>query len=271
MSNLVTRAITGFFFALVVIGSILLGDIIQSTVFGIFLLLGLWEYARLFNQTTFKQIPVVSVTVGISIYCVQVLLNLTVIESVIFNYSLIALLFLYFIIELWRKQENPIASLGIFTFGIVYLVIPFWFMNNLMVMENNSFPSLIGMILLIWSNDTFAYLTGRKLGKTPLFERISPKKTWEGTIGGIGFTLATGILIYYFSETYSITFWLIAACIVAPASIYGDLLESLFKRSLHIKDSGNILPGHGGILDRFDAVLFTVPFFYLWLLIFNTL
>jgi len=271
MSNLVIRAITGFFFALVVIGSILLGDVVQSVIFGGFLLMGLLEYARLFKRTTYKQIPYLTAILGVLIYSIIVLLNKGLLESSNFYYFIYTLVFLYFLIELWRKQEQPIASLGIFVFGLVYLVVPFVLMNQLMIEEINQFPLLIGMILLIWSNDTFAYLTGRKIGKTLLFERISPKKTWEGTIGGICFTLLTGILIYYFSETYSLVFWLVAACIVAPTAIYGDLLESLFKRSLNIKDSGNILPGHGGILDRFDAVLFTVPFFYLWHLIFNVL
>ena len=271
MSNLATRAITGFFFGLVVIGSILFGEIVQSVVFGVFLLLGLLEYARLIKLTAYKQIPSLTAIFGISIYSIIVLLNKGLLESSIFYYFIYALLFLYFLIELWRKQDQPIASLGVFVFGFIYLIVPFVLMNQLMIEDTNQFPLLIGMILLIWANDTFAYLTGRKLGKTPLFERISPKKTWEGTIGGICFTLLTGFLIYYFSETYSLLFWFVAACIVAPAAIYGDLLESLFKRSLHIKDSGNILPGHGGILDRFDAVLFTVPFFYLWHLIFNDL
>jgi phosphatidate cytidylyltransferase len=256
---------------LIVLGSILTGDTVQAFVFGVFLLLGLWEYARLFQNTEYKQIPLLTTVIGIYIYGIMILLNLGIIEDPAFYYSVYPLIFIYFLVELWRKQKQPIASIGVFVFGIIYLVIPFSLINKLMTQDKNEFPVIIGMILLIWSNDTFAYLIGRKLGKTPLFERISPKKTWEGTIGGICFTLLTGLLIYYFSETYNPIFWFVAACIVAPAAIYGDLLESLFKRSLNIKDSGKILPGHGGILDRFDAVLFTVPFFYLWYLIFNTL
>jgi len=101
-------------------------------------------------------------------------------------------------------------------------------------------------------------------GKTKLFERISPKKTWEGTIGGIFLTLGIGVLIAYYDQNQGIVFWGIASLLIAPCAIFGDLLESLFKRSLNIKDSGSILPGHGGILDRFDAALFTIPFFYCW-------
>ena len=125
------------------------------------------------------------------------------------------------------------------------------------------------MFLLIWTNDTFAYLSGRFFGKTKLFERISPKKTWEGTIGGIIFTIIVGISISYWTIEYNMFFWVFAALLIAPCSIFGDLLESLFKRSLNIKDSGNILPGHGGILDRFDAAIFAIPFFYTLVIIYS--
>ncbi len=126
-------------------------------------------------------------------------------------------------------------------------------------------PKVGAMFLLIWSNDTFAYLIGRMIGKTKLFERISPKKTWEGTLGGIFMTVLVGFLIGEFLPTNEpLWFWLGAAIIIAPCAILGDLYESMFKRSLKIKDSGSILPGHGGILDRFDAVFFSVPFFMAW-------
>lgn len=138
-------------------------------------------------------------------------------------------------------------------------------------MSSHQNPLAIGMFLLIWTNDTFAYLTGRFIGKTKLFERISPKKTWEGTIGGVVFTIGVGYLIGLWSSDYTSTFWMVSAVLIAPCAIFGDLLESLFKRSLNIKDSGNILPGHGGILDRFDATLFAVPFFYSWVMFYNFL
>jgi phosphatidate cytidylyltransferase len=124
------------------------------------------------------------------------------------------------------------------------------------------------MFLLIWTNDTFAYFSGRAFGKRKLFERISPKKTWEGTIGGILFTLLLGFIIGAYINKGEVLFWMVSALIIAPGAIFGDLLESLFKRSLNIKDSGKILPGHGGVLDRFDAALFTIPFFYCWSIIY---
>ena len=264
MSNLLVRSITGFFFGLTVIGSIILGTSIEAFVFGVFLLLGLWEYASFFKLTDYRQFQITSTITGIVIYSIGVIANKNLIPLNLAMSIVICIIFAYFLIELWRKQVQPLVTISIFIFGLFYLVIPFVLLNELSSSIENHFPVVIGMILLIWANDTFAYLFGRKLGKTPLFERISPNKTWEGTVAGIVMTLVTAGMIFYFSHSISLMYWIIAACIVAPCAIFGDLLESLFKRSLDIKDSGKILPGHGGILDRFDAVLFTVPFFYLW-------
>jgi phosphatidate cytidylyltransferase len=129
-------------------------------------------------------------------------------------------------------------------------------------------PPRFPKFLLIWTNDSFAYFSGRAFGKHKLFERISPKKTWEGTFGGILFTLLLGFIIGSYINKGEVLFWMISALIIAPGAILGDLLESLFKRSLAVKDSGKILPGHGGVLDRFDAALFTIPFFYCWSIIY---
>jgi phosphatidate cytidylyltransferase len=125
--------------------------------------------------------------------------------------------------------------------------------------ENNA-RIILGFFILIWSNDTFAYLVGRSVGKTKLFQRISPGKTWEGTVGGVICTQGIAYaLSIYFTELEPIH-WHVVAVIVSVFGTLGDLVESMFKRSLGVKDSGNILPGHGGILDRFDAVLVAAPF-----------
>ncbi|MBL0246373.1 MAG: phosphatidate cytidylyltransferase [Sphingobacteriales bacterium] len=122
-------------------------------------------------------------------------------------------------------------------------------------------------MLLVWSNDTAAYLSGRAFGRHKLFERISPKKTWEGTIGGGLFTLFVGWLLSILFR-FSLTTWLGIAALAVLCGTWGDLIESLLKRSLGVKDSGSLLPGHGGVLDRFDALLFVLPFvfafLYLW-------
>jgi len=123
----------------------------------------------------------------------------------------------------------------------------------------------LGILFLIWSSDSGAYVVGSLIGRTRLFERISPKKSWEGTIGGGLFSLLVAyILSRYFLEIRTDQ-WLTLAVIVIVAGILGDLIESMLKRSLQIKDSGSILPGHGGILDRFDALIFAVPFAWVYL------
>jgi phosphatidate cytidylyltransferase len=121
--------------------------------------------------------------------------------------------------------------------------------------------------LLTWSNDTWAYLIGSKIGKTPLLPRISPKKTWEGTISGFIGCVLTGILIHYTFNTkqLSLTDWLILGGIVGILGTIGDLIESMLKRSVGVKDSGSFMPGHGGFLDRFDAFLFVIPFVMIYL------
>jgi phosphatidate cytidylyltransferase len=175
--------------------------------------------------------------------------------------------FLVILNELWRNVENPILNISLLVFGAGYTLLPFYMILALADLSQKYayiFPLALGMYLLIWTNDTFAYFSGRLFGKRPLFARISPKKTWEGTIGGLLFTLLIGYVLFLTTNELPLTFWIVSALIVAPAAIVGDLLESLFKRSVGAKDSGTLLPGHGGILDRFDAVLFTVPFYYFW-------
>jgi phosphatidate cytidylyltransferase len=266
MSNILQRAITGALFVVLIIASILFGSYTTVGVFSAFLMLGLIEYFKLFKENKIVQLKWgMPVLVSILIYSLLLSSLFFKVDTKLVGALIIPILLLLMMTELWRKKTNPLVNLGIQLFGFFYLVIPF-FLTVYIRSKDNEFGgyTLVGMYVLIWSNDTFAYLSGRFFGKTKLFERISPKKTWEGTIGGVILTLAIGLLIGYYDVERGAYFWLPAAMIVVPGAIFGDLLESLFKRSLNIKDSGNILPGHGGILDRFDAALFTIPFFFCW-------
>lgn len=269
MNNLIQRSITGALFAIVVLGSILWDPYAQALVFSVFMVLGLIEFYNLFNNhRVVKVSKEIGVFIGVFIFSLLVGISfqwLPVI-SILFIFPLF---FTLILAELWRKKEHPLINISVLVFGIIYIVIPFFLTIDLNLRNTGYLPSVVGMYLLIWTNDTFAYFTGRFIGKTKLFERISPKKTWEGTFGGIVFTLLIGYIIGAFINRGEELFWIISAVIIAPCAIYGDLLESLFKRSLNIKDSGNILPGHGGILDRFDAALFAIPFFYCWAMIYD--
>lgn len=275
MNNLVVRSITGVLFVAVILGSILLNDLYATIVFGAFMILGLIEFNKLFSSHRTVEIDWrIGASVGAIIYVIAILSLYRILPFAALT-TIVPVILIMMLTELWRKKKNPILNSTIQIAGIFYIVLPFFLVAEMNYHDHNLneyrptdgffMPKVGGMFMLIWANDTFAYLTGRLLGKTKLFERISPKKTWEGTIGGIAMTILVGFLIGNFLDTNETQgFWIGAALIVAPCSILGDLYESLFKRSLKIKDSGSILPGHGGILDRFDAVFFSVPFFMAW-------
>ncbi|TNE54157.1 MAG: CDP-archaeol synthase [Bacteroidetes bacterium] len=265
MKNLLTRSITGIVFVGSILLSILLDPIVFAIVMGLYLFGALWEYCSFFILVPQVHLPIkLFIGVAMTLYLLLSGIACWLLDwqSVIF---IIPILLFYVLSEIWRKKEHPLLNVSAGIFGIFYLVIPFLLT---VILVRNSFPGLplaIGMFVLIWTNDSFAYLSGRFIGKTPLFERISPKKTWEGTLGGVLFTiLAALILAHFFERGHSYLFWVVAAILISAASMIGDLFESMIKRSLNIKDSGNVLPGHGGILDRFDAMIIAAPLYFFW-------
>lgn len=269
MNNLLSRAITGTVFVALVVSSIIYSEFTTMSIFSLFLFYGLREFYTLFNEKSFVQINTIS-SIGISF-----LIYLLFTANIFYKWQINSILlvsvpiFLFsFLPEIWRKKKYPLMNIGTQLLGIAYVVFPFVLLIDMRINAMDAGELLIGMFVLIWSNDTFAYLSGRFFGKTKLFERISPKKTWEGMIGGMFLTLAIAFLIGTLDEERGVTFWLIAALIIVPGAIFGDLIESMFKRSLNIKDSGTLLPGHGGILDRFDAAIFSIPLFYAWYTVF---
>lgn len=262
MNNLITRAITGVIFVGVLLGSVWWNPIAAKIVFGVFLVAGLIEFYRLFQgNSSVRPSALWGVIAGTMIYIIMLTERYL---PFAFPSAIVVMLILSLLLlsELWRKQRQPLLNSGTHLLGTFYLILPLVLVSILSEQKMSGFPIVAGMLLLIWTNDTFAYLTGRMIGKTKLMERISPKKTWEGTIGGIFMSISVGVTIGILTD--DVLFWVVSAIIVAPCAILGDLLESTYKRSLSIKDSGSILPGHGGILDRFDATLFTVPFFFAW-------
>jgi phosphatidate cytidylyltransferase len=177
-------------------------------------------------------------------------------------YVMVPLLTTTFFIKLYKKKDKrPFENLAYTFLGIIYVAIPFALINELAFLKKSFQPLLpIGVLLTLWINDSGAYFSGRFLGKRKLFERISPKKTWEGFVGGGLFALLFAYFYAKYTETLSSTEWLIIAGIIVVTGTLGDLVESLFKRSMDIKDSGSMIPGHGGFLDRFDGLLLSMPF-----------
>ena len=172
-----------------------------------------------------------------------------------------------FIFKLYkRKDQNPFVNIALYYLGITYVALPFSLINVIVFDGGEyAYKILLGLMLIIWSSDTGAYFTGTAFGKTKLFERISPKKSWEGSVGGTLFAVGFSYLSTIYFGQLSLFEWLIVAVIVVVAGTYGDLVESHFKRTMSIKDSGNVIPGHGGFLDRFDSLILTVPFIVIFL------
>lgn len=268
MNNLIVRSLTGLVFISSIILPVLFNRDIATAVFSLYFVLGIIEFYRLFkSKERFDINWEVSSFVGTLVYGIAIASSLNWIPMWTLMF-IPCVIFLLVLIELWRKTDKPINNMAINVFGIFYLVFPFTFITLLANAPSAQFPLILGMFILIWTNDSFAYLSGRFLGKHKMFERVSPKKTWEGTIGGALFTVVAAVLIAYLSDS-DMMFWVVSAVIISPLAIVGDLLESLMKRDLQIKDSGTILPGHGGILDRFDATLFVAPFYFFWIFIYS--
>ena len=176
-----------------------------------------------------------------------------------------------FIAEMYRNQTNPFVNISLTLTGVFFIALPFSILNYFYTPDfqyaHSSPEVLMGFFFILWANDSFAYLTGVSFGKHRLFERISPKKSWEGSIGGFVFGLLTAWVVSMFFKEFDLIHWMIIAAIIMIFGTFGDLVESLLKRSLNVKDSGNVLPGHGGLLDRFDAVLLAAPAVFVYLIL----
>jgi phosphatidate cytidylyltransferase len=268
LSNLALRSITGAIFGTVVIGSILWHPYAQMLVFSIFMVIGLAEFYRLFKNHPVVQVSSeIGIFIGCFIYVLLIGLSLANLPIIVIT-ILFPLFFTLILNELWAKKEHPLINISVLVFGIVYVVIPFYLSIDLSLRNTSYLPHVVGMFLLIWTNDSFAYFSGRLFGKHKLFPSVSPKKTWEGFIGGTIGAAITMLVIIYFRNGGTIETYVLMAIISVFVSFFatlGDLFESKLKRAAEVKDSGVILPGHGGILDRIDAMLFAVPVLYVFL------
>jgi phosphatidate cytidylyltransferase len=167
-----------------------------------------------------------------------------------------------FFVELYRDKSTPFQNIALTILGLVYVLMPFAAWVSYLYPARGIYNShiILGYFFILWTNDTGAYLTGSAFGRHKLWERISPKKTWEGFIGGLLLSMGVAYLIAHYYTELNPILWVLIGFIVSIFGTLGDLVESMFKRSLDVKESGGILPGHGGILDRFDGVLLSTPF-----------
>ncbi len=267
-STLQTRVTTAVLFAGVVIGGIYAHQYTYLALLGLIGSMCLLEFLDLVlnkAQGANRIRKVFGIVLGLSLFGLAICSVMCPREgNLLYKYLLggwIPLLFLILLFELFNVSPHPFQNFAWLVAGIFYCIVPFSLLVLVSVKSNTYLPNIVmGLLVLVWVNDSFAYLGGSRIGKTPLFPRISPKKTWEGSVCGVIGTLLFAFgLSYLFLELSAIN-WMVLGLITVVFGSLGDLVESMLKRSLKIKDSGNLLPGHGGMLDRFDAFLFLLPF-----------
>lgn len=285
MKNVIVRSLTGIVFVALVVGFILIGPATHTVLFAVITGMTVWEFCSLLNNYENCQINRFITTVSsVYFFLAMMAFNANVTGSEIFIPYILTLVYL-FVSELYFKDNNVLHNWAYTMMSQLYIALPFALLNTLSffampygygdmgVIYNPIFT--LSIFIFLWSSDTGAFCFGSMLGKRKLFPRISPNKSWEGSVGG-GFTaiVASQIIAYFckdFSNDNALVnhlSWAGLAIVIVVFGTWGDLVESLFKRKLGIKDSGNILPGHGGMLDRFDSSLIAIPaaVFYIYTL-----
>jgi phosphatidate cytidylyltransferase len=270
LKNLLQRTVSGIVYLIIIIGSLFLGEYAAGTVIlliGIKALLEFYEMTGVSGAIPWKMLGIVGAG---AIYILSFL-----VASQLAGYQILALAgiipVLLLITGLYLPKTDLIKDLGIAFWGLVYIIVPLSLMNYLFFPACNSnvytHRIVLGILTLVWINDTGAYVSGTLLGRHKLFPRVSPKKSWEGLIGGTLLTLAASPWMNSLMGILTLNDWIYLALIVSIFSVYGDLTESLIKRNADRKDSGSLMPGHGGALDRIDSILFVMPFSFIYLII----
>lgn len=261
-NNLVTRIITGALFLALVISSAIVSRWIFLAVFGFFTVAGVLEYYRICRAKYCDPQSVTGVVLSIILFSALFFIADGTIPA---KYLvLVAAAFCIVpVIEIYRKKETPLDNWSHTIFGVLYTALPMGLFSNMLYLPGThefNGKILLCFFIFIWVADTGAYCAGTLFGKHKLIPRISPKKSVEGLVGGIVLTLAAAVPVYYLAGIYSLPQWLIIAAVCITFAVLGDLAESMIKRNVGIKDSGTLLPGHGGVLDRFDsALLASIP------------
>lgn len=269
MSELLKRTLSAGVILVVILGSVLFSPWIFSVLMLFVVSVGTFEMFRL-QSITSKSLLIFGEIISVSFFAITSLVGLGVLSQ---KFLMIDLLFFFlpFLLALFSKNID-FKHVSSYLFGsLIYLTIPcsmmvFMYRQDLFG-EIAGTPILLLVFGLIWSNDVFAYLTGRLLGKHKLFPRISPGKTIEGSLGGLVFTVLAICILSHYVSWLSLPVAIGLAIISVVFGTLGDLCESMLKRQAGVKDSGNLIPGHGGILDRFDSILFSVPFIFVYLLL----
>ncbi|MBC7569943.1 MAG: phosphatidate cytidylyltransferase [Spirosoma sp.] len=269
MTNLQQRIIAAVVGVPIIIGMILYDAWTFALLFTIVSALTQREFYKLLGLDGFEPLTAYGTVVG-SLICVLAYLIETGVLHTDSYFLICPASSMVFLIKLYKKRDRkPFTNIGFTFLGIIYVAMPFALLIVLALRGNAYHPAIIvGCLLLLWASDIGAYFAGTRFGRRKLFERISPKKSWEGAIGGaISASLVAAGLAYFAPELRPWQWYCVGGIIVVTGT-YGDLVESLFKRSIAIKDSGTSIPGHGGFLDRFDGLLLAAPFIITFLKLF---
>jgi len=273
VTNLAKRTITGVIGAAILIGGILFSE--QTFILLLLFIssMALLEFYRLCKSDGLQPQRTMGIVINALIFLPPLIQQ---IFDTGFNLLPLLLIVPYFLFirELYMKHEKPIYNLGATLLGNVYISLTlfcFYLISFQGSAGNYQYECIIGYFFLLWANDIGAYFAGTWFGKRKLFERISPKKTWEGFIGGVVLSLAFAHLVAVLFPAFSLTQWIVISVIIIITGTLGDLVESMFKRSVAVKDSGSILPGHGGFLDRFDGLFISAPFVFFYLQVWSEL
>ncbi len=261
-SNLGQRIITALFGATVIVVGSYYSEWFYFGIFGLILGFSQMEFYKLSGLDGMLPLKSFGTFLGILIFALSFMIEIGHLGDK-FYFLIFPVVSMVFFIKLYRKSDKkPFTGVAYTFLGIFYVAVPFALLNVAAFAVDGSFhyEVIIGSLLILWASDSGAYFAGTRFGKTKLFERISPKKSWEGFLGGA----ATAYLVAYILSGYFSSLaqwqWMVITTIIIIAGTYGDLIESLFKRSIEIKDSGKGLPGHGGFMDRFDGLLLSAPF-----------
>ena len=266
MKNLITRILSGSVYVALIFTGIYLTKytpIPFLVVFSLFTLVGMWEITRLSNQADAQSplISLIDMIGGLAVFLSFFIMYTGSESRSLWLFPILIYLVARGITQLYLPSVHAIHSLERSMMSIVYVALPLGLLNSICAMMSPMM--LLAIFIFIWINDSGAYVVGCSIGKHRLFERISPKKSWEGFWGGMVFCIAMAFVFYYFTGstfgTLNLWQWIVLAIIVSAFATWGDLLESLIKRTAGVKDSSNLIPGHGGLLDRIDSLLMVVP------------
>lgn len=282
-SNLTQRIITGLLGSGAIIYGLAVSEWAYFAIFFIICFFSLREFYKLSAFDGLLPLRSLGIAIGMIIFCVSFFIERQDLPST-YYFVIFPLMALVYMVKLYKKGEHkPFTNIAFTFLGIFYIAVPLSLLNHVVFHEilpgsnridTYSFQVILGILLILWATDTGAYFAGTFLGKHKLFERISPKKTWEGFVGG---ALLAGVIAFVFNlilanynkQFLSVTDWIVITIIIVVGGTFGDLVESLLKRSIEIKDSGSSLPGHGGFLDRFDGLFISAPFVVAYLEIFK--